>query len=274
MQKLNQKEKSRGVLLFAFNSKSTNYVNIADQNARLITKFLNLPITLVTDIDAAPKFNYHTIQRVENKSTNFRILKDNSVQEWKNLNRFSAFTLSPYDETLLIDVDYLILTSSLLQIFDINFDYKFYYSVIYPKSSKQIDYMGPQGLPYQWATVIYFKKTLRCELLFSLVSRVQQNFSHYRQLFKIPQASYRNDFAFTIANLLLNGYVEDYENDIFAPMLLLDEAITKIEINKNNLVVRYKHRADIIARQNIHILNKDFFATNEFSKFVDEVCYG
>lgn len=276
MHSSNLLEKSKGVLLFAFDSKETSYVNIADQTARLITKNLRLPITLVTDYTTDPKFQYDEIKRVENNSSNFRIHKDNSVEEWRNFNRFSAFDLSPYYETLLLDADYLTLTSNLLQVFDTDFDYKLHYSAISPKSNIGLDsdqnLMGPNSLPFQWATAVFFRKTPISEMFFSLVMRVQKQYNHYRKVFKIPQGSYRNDYAFTIANILLNGYNVDPKNDLFMPMLLIDEPVQDIEIKKNNLIVRYADRADVISRQNLHILNKKFLSSINFYNFVENIC--
>ena len=50
MKNLKESAKSKGVVIFAFNSAHVDYVGIADQTSKLIEKNLNLPITLVTDI--------------------------------------------------------------------------------------------------------------------------------------------------------------------------------------------------------------------------------
>ena len=42
-------EKSRGVLLFAFNTSKIDYVKIACRSARLVKHTLDLPVTLVTE---------------------------------------------------------------------------------------------------------------------------------------------------------------------------------------------------------------------------------
>ena len=44
--------KTRGVVLFAFNSSKYNYADMAVYTARRIATFLELPTTLVTDIES------------------------------------------------------------------------------------------------------------------------------------------------------------------------------------------------------------------------------
>ena len=60
-------EKSKGVVLFAFNA-DTDYVAIADEASKLIKHHLNLPITLITDPDAIPKFNYDNLIKYYQKN--------------------------------------------------------------------------------------------------------------------------------------------------------------------------------------------------------------
>ena len=105
-------------MLFAFNSTKVDYVAIADNASRLITKATGLPVTIVTDHDAVPKFNYDRVIRSEGKVGNVRMDKDYKPYEWKNLNRYQAYELSPYDETILLDTDYLVLDDTLLKLLE------------------------------------------------------------------------------------------------------------------------------------------------------------
>ena len=109
MQNLNDNAKSRGVLLFAYNTDSVDYVKIAERAARLIEHNLKLPVTIITDM--------------QSPQTNERIGYKNGSQ-WFNGDRYRAYELSPYDETLLLDSDYLIFDNSLIKILDTVDDYK------------------------------------------------------------------------------------------------------------------------------------------------------
>jgi hypothetical protein len=266
-------EKSKGVLLFAFNSARVNYVNIADQTSQLIEKHLKLPITLVTDHDAEPKFNYDRIIRASSKSGNTRNDRENNQYEWKNLDRYMAYELSPYDTTLLCDVDYAVFDTSLLKLFDQDYDYKLMYHTQTPKEFNN-DEMGPVSLPMVWATVVIFKKTNRAKIFFDLIGRIQRNYNYYRLLFKIRDGNYRNDFAFSMANIISNGYTIPEENNIPWTMTTIDKNIDTAELKNNFIVIKYKDTttADVLSKQNLHIMDKNFLVSEQFKSIVDKVC--
>ena len=86
MTNLNAPAKSRGVVLFAFNTKLVDYVSIAQQSARLIKCTLDLPVTIISDIGKM--------------TDNYRTGYAHGTQ-WYNSDRYRAYEFSPYDETLL-----------------------------------------------------------------------------------------------------------------------------------------------------------------------------
>jgi hypothetical protein len=270
---LNESEKSNGVLLFAFNSSRVNYVEIADRTSRLIDKHLKLPITLVTDYDADPKFRYDQIIRSASKSGNTRNDRDNNVYEWRNLDRYLAYELSPYDTTLLCDVDYAMFDNSLLKLFDQDYDYKLMYHTQTPKEFN-CDEMGATSLPMVWATVALFKKTDKSKLFFDLIGRIQRNYGYYRLLFKIRDGNYRNDFAFSMANIIINGYSIPKDINIPWTMTTIDQNIGTMELKDNYIVLKYKENtvADILAKQNLHIMDKHFLVSENFKSIVDKAC--
>ena len=65
MKKSNEQGKSKGVILFAFNSGSTDYVKIAERTASLMRRNLRLPITLVTD-SAVESTNFDDVKIIKN----------------------------------------------------------------------------------------------------------------------------------------------------------------------------------------------------------------
>ena len=269
----NESVKSKGVLLFAFNSSRVNYVDIADQTSRLIQKHLKLPVTLVTDHDAIPKFAYDQIIRSTASTGNTRNDREQNVYEWKNLDRYMAYELSPYDTTLLCDVDYAMFDNSLLKLFDQDYDYKLMYHTQTPKEFNH-DEMGPISLPMVWATVVMFKKTQRAKIFFDLIGRIRRNYNYYRLLFKIRDGNYRNDFSFSIANIILSGYSIPTENNIPWTMTTIDQNVESIELRNNFIVVKYKESqsADVLSKQNLHIMDKHFLVSDNFKNIVDKVC--
>jgi len=265
MNKLNANEKSRGVVLFAFNS-AIDYVSIARNCARLVQKNLKLPVTLITDnyIDG-----FDNVIVVNNNLNNFKSAFDNN--NWKNSDRYRAYELSPYDETLLIDTDYLVLDTSLLKLFESDYDYRIMQSNRTLTEKWNLD-MGSISVPYMWATVVLFKKTQRSKMLFDLVGKIQRNYTYYRKLYNIREGNFRNDYAFTIANLILNGHTDNVKSNIIWPMLTLDKKINQLELKDNFIIIREQDGANIVANQNIHIIDKQYLLTENFNNFVDKIC--
>jgi hypothetical protein len=191
---------------------------------------------------------------------------------WKNRGRYLAYELSPYDTTILLDTDYLVLDDSLLTLLNTDHDYLLQY---HNRTDQGATYesMGETSLPFVWATTVIFRKSPRSELLFSLVARIQRNYQYYRNLYNIRERNYRNDYAFAIANIILNGYVIDTANSIPWPMLTIEERIHSIpSITDNFLHVRHQDRGVVMPRQNLHIMDKQYLQSRNFEQLVEAVC--
>lgn len=269
MQHSNKLEKSKGVVVFAFNSKTINYVKIADETSKLISKNLNLPITLITDPKSKPKFNYDNVIEIKNTGSNFRTTQENKTIEWRNFGRYLAYELSPYYETLLLDTDYVVLDSDLNKVWDQDFDYKIVQESMLPESIFQRR-MGYLSHDWLWATVVFFRKTKKSKALFDLIGRIQKNYGYYKTLFNLD-GNYRNDFSFAVADIIVNGYTVNKTNYLPHTMISIQNPIESIEIKDNFLIVRHKNKAVLTPWQNLHIMDKNFLLTNEFKKFVNHV---
>lgn len=265
MKNLKELEKSKGVVVFAFNTKYVDYVAVADQTSELTSKHLNLPITLITDSASTPKFKYDKIIRIENHGGNFRI--DNGFkQEWRNFGRYLAYDLSPYDTTILLDGDYLVLDQSLLKLLNQDFDYRLmHHSHNY--NERLYESMGTNGLPFVWATVVLFNKSDLSKHYFDLIGRIQRNYGYYKTLFN-GNGSYRNDYAFAIANIILNGYSIDEYKSIPWSMLTIEQSVNDIEIKNDFLIVKHENNANIVSKQNMHVMDKNFLMSQKFEEFV------
>lgn len=267
MKSLNVQEKSRGAVLFAFNTSTINYVKIAEHAARLINHTLGLPTTLITDSSLVSN-QFDQIIYVDHTITNYKNLEQS---EWRNADRYNAYNLSPYDETLLLDSDYLQLDTSLLKLFDLDFDYKLQHNNHLVEDTSRF-IMGDTSLPYVWATVVAFRKTDKSRMLFELVGRVQRNYRYYCKLYNIAQRNFRNDYAFAIANSIVNGYDLGVDQSIPWTMLSFYKPIKQIEIKNCSLIVRHEDKAHIIPRQNIHVMDKQYLLSDDYNKLVEELC--
>ena len=112
MKKYDVPAKSRGVIIFAFNTEKTSYVTIAVRCARIVKHTTGLPVTLVTEYETNA-IGFDNIVYVDNTLKNYKV---GELGSWRNGDRWRAYELSPYDETLLIDSDFLLLDQNLLNL--------------------------------------------------------------------------------------------------------------------------------------------------------------
>jgi len=259
--------KSRGVLLFAFNTEKTDYVRIAEHATRLVYHTLDLPVTLVTEKEIHSE-HFDNIIYISNELKNYKVGEQGY---WRNGDRWRAYELSPYDETLLIDTDYLMLDKSLLKLFEQEFDYRIMSWNNKPSQAWSLK-MGMFSHEYLWATAILFRKTPKAKMLFDLVGRIQRNYLYYIRLYHIREGNFRNDYAFTIANNILNGYDLNFDQGIVTSMLTFADVTTSITAKGSMLVVKEREKAYVIPRQNIHVMDKGYLQSYNFAEFVDSIC--
>jgi hypothetical protein len=252
--------KSRGIVAFAYNTETTNYEAIAHQTLAVASRQLNLPYTVITERDLACDTDN---KRYDRDSEQF--------VAWRNQGRHHAYSMTPYDETLVIDVDYLVLDQTLLDIFKTEWDYVLQrhshaLTVEWPTT------MGPHSLPYVWATVFAFRKTPRAQQFFDLVGRVQRNYSYYCALFNVQERNYRNDYAFAIADIILSGYTVN-AHSIPGSILAIDQPIQSIKLQDAQLIIRDQYRAYVAPRTNLHIMSKAYLQSANFAQLTEQLLH-
>lgn len=273
MQSLNKLEKSEGVVLYAFNNADTNYMRIAEHATSLITNKLKLPVTIITGTNEVVDFAVDSIIRIENNTSNQRFSTDHSkMVHWRNTGRYTAYECSPYQTTILLDSDYLILDDSLLKYLSLEWDYLLPHRNINTGYGETFDSMGTYSLPYLWATIVMFRRSEKARMLFELVGKIQRNYSYYKLLYNIPVGNFRNDFAFTIANSILNGYSISARTKLSQPIITAPGQLTSLQIEKNMLIARYADAAHLLPIRNLHVLSKEYLLSDHFSNFVQEFC--
>lgn len=257
---LNKSVKSRGIVAFAANTETIDYVSIANLTVALAGRVLGLPYTIITE-EQINDYAY----------TNYRYDQDSEeFIKWRNIGRNLAYELTPYDETLVIDIDYIVQDRELLKIFELPWDYMLMRDARSLNDEHVPDTMGSRSLPFVWATVFAFRKTPRAELFFNLVKRIQTNYHYYRDLFNIESRQYRNDYAFAMADTILNGY-RVQRNSIPGPMLNVTHSVESIIIKDNKVVVKDASRAYVIPRMNMHLIGKQYLQSENFKEFISSV---
>lgn len=201
----------RGVVLFAFNNPHNNYYAMAEYTAMRINHFLNLPVTIITDKESIPEKLTYKFDRticIDKDDSNKRSYSKKDTSVWINKGRYQAYELSPYDETIVLDVDYLINSDKLLKVFDVMDDFTCHENVSFLMQPEvEQEYLSRYSHKTLWATVIAFKKTNRAKQIFNCMEMVQNNYQHYADLHNFISHMFRNDYALTLALRIANGHV-------------------------------------------------------------------
>ena len=208
---------TKGILCFAFNNESIDYIKQAKFLAARAKNYLNLPVSVVTDstIEDSSLFDKVIKIDLEEKTNNRRYyngMKESHTINFKNSSRTKAYDLSPYDNTLILDTDYVICSTKLLEAFDSGKDFLIHdssFDVAYRPENIEFKFLSDTGIKFYWATCVFFKKTKTTKAFFDLLKHIQDNWNFYSSLYCLPNELYRNDYSFSIAIHIMNGYVED-----------------------------------------------------------------
>lgn len=284
---------SKGVLVFADNNQSIDYIMQAYELAKRVKKHMNLPTSVVTKdkryllrtFDDAENVFDNIIETTDDLVSNNRIFHDgvlsHKVLNFKNNKRPLAYDLSPYDKTLLLDVDYIICNDLLNNCFDQGQDFLIYkdsgYLGLNEKHTKEFEYVSDGGIPFYWATVVYFEKTEKTKIFFDLLQHIQDNWYHYVLLYNLRNTMYRNDYAFSIAIHIMNDYGK---LDLFRSMpdkifYSLDTDILHSMENDKLIFLTQKpgYAGEYVLHKskgtNVHVMNK--FSLDRIYKGVESV---
>ena len=261
---------SKGVILFAFNSPKFNYYDMAVATAKRINHFLNLPVTLVTDEESLPAIQSYTFDKVIVTNADKNNIRERNI--WINKGRYQAYDFSPYDETILLDTDYMVNSDKLLRTFDLYDDFCCHDTTSYlmqPGAVQEV--LSPYSFKTLWATVVTFKKTSRAKHIFECLKMVQKNYDHYGDIHGFIGGLYRNDYALTLALRIANGH-SDNARDIIPWNLVHAVKNTIIyRENDNEFNTKYTVMYDnwqrgkirkeyiIIKDMDFHVMNKENF---------------
>jgi hypothetical protein len=201
---------TQGIVIFAYNNELIDYVAMAAWSARNIHRHLGLPVCVVTDVANLPAhYEFDQVITTTKHSDYYRYFADFAdTVTWYNKNRMDAYQLSPWDQTLVLDADYVVASNQLSRLFDSGQDFLTHnqaHDVTGADPFLNNNTFGQYHVPMSWATVMYFNRSRSAELIFDTMSMIRDNWHHYLKLYKIIPSTYRNDYALTIAQLIVNG---------------------------------------------------------------------
>lgn len=200
---------STGAVIFAYNNEHIDYVAMAAWSAQNIRRHLEIPVCLITDQLPSTHLFDHVVV-VESHSNNSRNFSDIGTVTWHNTNRMDAYYLSPWDQTLVLDADYVVASDQLKSILAVDQDFlahRWAYDVTGINDFSGLNYFGQVRMPMWWATVMMFRRSQQAELIFDCMAMIRKNWDHYRALYKNNVPTYRNDHALSIALGTVNGHV-------------------------------------------------------------------
>lgn len=211
---------TKGVLLIANNNSQIDYVKQSVYLAKRIKEYLDVPISLVTNSIGYlnQNFDMTLFDKVieiysDEDDKNHRILFDGEYSQktvqWQNGTRVDAYELSPYDQTLLMDTDFIINNSLLKNVFDSPNEFMIYkdaYELSQVKNVSEFKFVSDTSIDFYWATVVYFTKNETNKIFFDLIKHIRQEWDHYVRIYRLTSPIYRNDYAFSIAIHVMNNF--------------------------------------------------------------------
>jgi hypothetical protein len=277
---------TQGILIYAHNSQSVDYALMSVISGGLAKKHLKVSVSLVTDestiewmkdsgiYDIANTVFEHIIIVEKPQTNNSRKLydgTDNVVVPFINSNRSSAWDLTPYDRTLLIDSDFLIFSDRLSEYWNVDSDLLIGKSINDIYDNNRVGYhdryISDVGIKLYWATTVMFTKNIKTKIFFELVKHIKDNYQYYADTYRFASKQFRNDIAFSIAKHILNGFEQNDNEDLPPVLTLLDKDVLYAVNKKLTVLISPKCDSDFCAASitdtDIHIMNKQSIIRNK-----------
>ena len=239
---------TRGVLIYAFNNGDIDYFAMAKWSQKRIKRLLGLDTTIISNSEQASSGGTRTF--------------NNKRSQWLNASRCNAWEDSPYDETIVLDADYIVNSDTLLKLFDTKQDFLIHQTVSDVTAQNQFvgqKSFGELHFPQSWATVFYFNRAEDNQLIFDTVRMIKENYQHYANLYKFPRQPFRNDYAFSIALAALSGHRTTDRYRIPWPLTTSTHNVD-VTVEGNEIHLQYdknnKPQRLTIQDQDLHVLNK------------------
>lgn len=238
---------SRGAVILARDSGDISYTGMAQWSAERIQRHLGIPTTIIKD---------------QSEANGAREMGSGQMT-WYNLDRFRAWELSPYDETLLLDADYVVSSDRLASLFGSYEDMlamRYAYDVTARRDYTDLNWFGRHRMPSAWATVIYFRRTRVTEMIFHMIQMIQQHWPHYKDIYGITERRFRNDYALAMALNVVHGHLGHWpaipwhmaNADLDCDIQQIDEDDFEIRFHDS----RERPRRVMVREQDIHVMNK------------------
>ena len=244
----------KGVLLFCFDTVDYKYHKILERCVHLIKKNLQLEITVITNFDTYK--NLKPLGFVNYKFIDPELGNKKHGLDWRNVDRHMAYELSPYDITLVMDIDYFPFSDNLKSLLDTKYDFLISKHAYDLSGRNSFDMRRFSMIDMVWATVFVFRKGRKAKRVFDMIKYVKSFYSYFLDLYRIRDRRFRNDYAFAIALEQANGFITYDTLPIRLPTLPPDCKVVKFE--EDGLAWQHNEQINFIKDQDVHVLKKEF----------------
>lgn len=193
---------SKGILAFA---QGHDFLKLAVIQLTQLRKFSDIAVAYIVDSATADTPEYQLLKEqgavlieasVSPQNRNYDLGAD-----WKNLGRDTAYELSPFDKTLLVDVDYILQSPAAIDLLDADlplvcahWHHCFDQDFILDNPT-----IGAHGIAMLWATLLWFDKSPASEVIFKRWKEVLRFLKWRQEYYKFYSSLIRNDYALSIA---------------------------------------------------------------------------
>jgi len=274
-----------GVAFFAYNTEQIDYLKLATVAGRYVKRHMpNREVCLITNTGTWDWFRRSPFSQYEhafddivliepserwNERTHYDSPYYKFVSEFKNGNKHRVIDYTPYDRTLLIDIDYVIQNSSLDYVFDTDSAVTLFHRAESldrqppPHSHQELNSLG---IPQLWSTAVYFdKNSSTSQMFFDIWGHVADNYDFYRFLYGFTGSMYRTDYAVSIATHIMNGMGQgELIEDFPMPLINMGQKDNIVKINGadewvyliNDREQNWEDTPTLIKGENVHVMNK------------------
>tara|TARA_B110000495_G_scaffold126233_1_gene109847 strand:- start:3134 stop:3985 length:852 start_codon:yes stop_codon:yes gene_type:complete len=269
----------QGVLIFARNNAQIDYIKQAHFLAKRIKEYLHLPTSIVTDSLQYLTDTYKDYETVFDKIIEVPYSQSPSIKryydgsniykqlEFKNDLRTNAYDLSPYEETLMLDSDYIVSNQLFTHCFTQEHDFLIYknaHDLSGYRNDPQFQHISDTSVDFYWATCVFFRKTKTNKIYFELAKHIQENWQHYNSIFQINKNTFRNDWVFSIAVHIMNGYQRgDFSHELPGKLYFTSDKDILWELTDDKflfLIQKDKYLGEYtplkVRGSSVHVINK------------------
>jgi len=287
---------TNGVLLFANNNEQVDYVKQAVWSSYRIKKHLGCKVAIATDspdylenfygkhlnvVDHIIPVDYHSTQTKQHKRYRDGTMSEKSLT-WKNTNRVTAYDITPFDQTIVMDTDVIINNSMYNNCWNQPEDLLIDKSPIdlhQARNDPTFDRISDKSIDFYWATAFFFRKSPFTKLFFDTINHVVENYDFYRMMYQIIPQKLRNDFVFSIAIHILNGFgpADIWPKPMPGKMFMMTDCDILHQVDNDRYTMLLdkvthpgQYYVNSVSGVNMHVMNKFSLGRIIDKEFADE----